>query len=119
MSILENAKEHFRARMSADLHSVEVPEWTNGADTPERIYFKPSMSLRDQGLILQLSQDGKTAEALAQTLILRGLNIDGKRIWGQAAMTEFMRLVDPDVIARVVNAISGDDDESDEELEKN
>ena len=118
MTILDNAKAHFRERMSQELHSVEVPEWTNGADLPERIYYKPSMSLRDQGLILQLSQDGKTAEALAQTLILRGLDEDGKRRWGQSHMTEFMRMVDPDVIARVVSEISGDE-ETDEDLEKN
>lgn len=117
-TILDNAKAHFRTRMSQELQSVEVPEWTNGSATPERIYFKPSMSLRDQGQVLQLSQDGKTAEALAQTLILRALDVDGKRVFVNANMTELMRLVDPEVVARVVNAMSGDD-ESDEDLEKN
>jgi len=117
-TILENAKAHFRARMSQELQSVEVPEWTNGEDTPRRIYFKASMSLRDQGQILQLSQDGKTAEALAQTLILRALDEDGKRIFFNANMTEIMRMVDPEMVAFVVNAMSGDD-ETDEDLEKN
>ncbi len=119
MTILDNAKAHFRDKMGGTLRSVSVPEWTNGEAEPVRIYFKPSMTLQAQGEILELSQNGKTAEALAMTLITRALNEEGKRLFVKANMTELMRLVDPDIIAEVCSAMSGDDDMTDEDLEKN
>ena len=53
------------------------------------------------------------------TLITRALNEEGKRLFVKANMTELMRLVDPDIIAEVCSAMSGDDDVTDEDLEKN
>ena len=119
MTILDNAKAHFRERMGGTLRSVSVPEWTNGEAEPVRIYFKPSMTLQAQGEIGELTQNGKIAEALAMTLINRALDENGKRLFVKANMTELMRMVDPDVIADVCNAMSADDDISDEDLEKN
>ena len=119
MTILDNAKAHFRDKMGGTLRSVSVPEWTNGEAEPVRIYFKPSMTLRDQGEIIELSQNGKTAEGLAMTLFNRALDENGKRLFVKANMTELMRMVDPDVIAAVCTAMSVDDDMTDEDLEKN
>tara|TARA_R100001443_G_C3339762_1_gene174204 strand:+ start:762 stop:1115 length:354 start_codon:yes stop_codon:yes gene_type:complete len=117
MSIIDNAKKHFADKLSGELQSVEVPEWSAG-EKVEKIYFKPSMTLKQQGQILALSQEGKAAEALATTLILRGLDADGKRLFNNANLFEFMQSVDPDVVARIVSEMSGSEF-SDEELEKN
>ena len=47
MNILENAKNHFRDKLSGDLQSVEVPEWgTDG--TPAKLYFKPAINFQSQ-----------------------------------------------------------------------
>ena len=79
MNILENAKNHFRDKLSGDLQSVEVPEWgTDG--TPAKLYFKPAINFQSQEKIIKLSEEGKKAEAVVQALIERALNEDGQRV---------------------------------------
>jgi hypothetical protein len=62
--VLEQATNHFRAKISGDMKSIEVPEW--GA----KIWFKASVNLREQGKLIELAQQGKTVEALVETLII-------------------------------------------------
>ena len=71
MNILENAKNHFRDKLSGDLQSVEVPEWgTDG--TPAKLYFKPAINFQSQE---KMTIDGmigrfKTGEQSGNPLIL-------------------------------------------------
>ena len=111
--LMEQAKAHFKSRMQGELKWVDVEEWGNGS--PQRVYFRPSLTLKDQGEILALSNEGKQAEALALTLILRSLDEEGKRLFVRANQTELLRSVDPDVIVRIINAMN-DDDLTDEDL---
>ena len=110
--ILEKAKAQFRERLSGDLSSVEVPEWET------TVYFKPSMNLRQQEKVLALSSQGKAAEAIAMTMILRALDEDGKPLFKTVELGEIMRGVDPDVVARIVSEMNADEF-SDDEIEKN
>jgi hypothetical protein len=106
--ILEVAKTQFRDRMSGQLKSSNVPEWVvDGKETV--IFYKASMNFRDQGEILRLHSDGKQAEAVAMTFILRAMDENGTKLFKRANMTELMRSVDPDIISRVVSEMGGDD----------
>jgi hypothetical protein len=107
-NILEVAKTQFRDRMSGQLKSSNVPEWVvDGKETV--IFYKASMNFRDQGEILRLHSDGKQAEAVAMTFILRAMDENGTKLFKRANMTELMRSVDPDIISRVVSEMGGDD----------
>ena len=109
-NILDVAKEQFSTRMSAGLKSSRVPEWqVDGKDT--FIYYKASMNFRDQGMVLSLHGDGKQAEAVAMTFILRAMDKDGKKLFTRSNLTEMMQMMDPDIISRVVSEMGGDDPE--------
>jgi len=108
MSVLDKAKGHYKTLLSADPVKIEIPEWETTA------YAKPGINLAQMGEILELSQNGKTAEAMAMTLIYRLVDEDGKPIFRKAEKTELMRHVDPDVLARVVGEISSNDPDEDE-----
>jgi len=108
MSVLDKAKGHYKALLSANPSKIEIPEWETTA------YVKPGINLAQMGEILELSQGGKTAEAMAMTLIYRLIDEEGTPIFRKADKTELMRHVDPDVLARVVGDISANDPDEDE-----
>lgn len=110
MSVLEKAKSHYRAKLTAEPQKIEIPEWGTTA------YIKPSINLSQLGEIMELSQNGKTAEAMALTLIYRLIDEEGKPVFRKPDRQELMRSVDPDVLARIVGEInSGDPSEDDVE----
>ena len=112
MSILEKAKGHYQAKLHAEPQKIEIPEWDTVA------YIKPSLNLSQLGEIMELSQSGKTAEAMAMTLIFRLVDDEGKPLFRKPDKNELMRHVDPDVLARVVSEINGSDP-SEEDVEGN
>jgi hypothetical protein len=113
--ILEQATAHFRNQISGELQKITVPEW--GAD----IFYKTTTTLKEEGKILELSQQGKTVEALVESLITRARNADGTRMFSFADKVTFMNEVDPKVLIRIVGEMNNvTDDLSDmEKIEKN
>ena len=79
------------------------------------------MTLDEQGVIFGLQNEGKSADAVAMTIILRARNEDGTRMFKKADKFEIMHKVDPDVITKIINAMGEVDliDEDEEELAKN
>lgn len=111
--VLDNAKKHFRSKLDGTLHSFEVPEW----DTT--VYYYSTSSLKDESQIFQLQQDGKTIEALIQSIILKARDENGKRLFVPADKSVLMNEVDPSVIFRVAAVVNGSDEDSIEDIEKN
>ena len=113
MSILDQATKHFEAKLG-EMKSVKVPEWGT------TVFYRP-VTLDEQGVIFGLQNEGKTAEAVAMTIILRARNEDGSKMFKKAEKFEIMHKVDPDVITNIINAMSEIDlvDEDEEELAKN
>ena len=99
MSVIANAKGHFKAKLTDKLEWVDVPEW----DT--RIYFKGSATLKQTEEVVALHRENKVAEALAQTLISRALTEDGKKMFTVADKFDLMNQVDPDVVTRIATHI--------------
>jgi hypothetical protein len=98
--ILEKATSHFREKISAEMKAVYVPEWDS------KIYFKPSITLREQSKLIELASQGKTVEALVETLIVKARNEDGTKMFSMPDKITFMNEVDPAVIIRVVGEIN-------------
>jgi len=113
-SVLERATGHFREKLGGDLKSIDVPEWDC------KVYFKTSITLKEQSKLIELATSGKTVEALVETLIVKARNQDGSKMFGPMDKQVFLNEVDPDVIIRVVADINRHSDpDNQEELEKN
>lgn len=100
MTVLDNATKHFRTQLSAALESVQVPEWET------KIYFKTTLTLKEQTKLIELAQAGKTTEALVETLITKARNEDGTKMFQTSDRVVFMNEVDPQVLIRVVGEIN-------------
>jgi hypothetical protein len=113
--ILEKATSHFREKLSAEMKSIDVPEWGG------KIHFKTVITLKEQGKMIELASQGKTVEALIESLIVKARNEDGSRMFTMADKVTLMNEVDPQIIIRVVGEINAatDDVASMEEVEKN
>ena len=101
MSVLQKAKKHFHSLNSGELNSIDVPEWET------KVYWKMGgLNFAQQSKVIELTNAGKTAEALVEMLILRAIDADGKKMFKQVEKNEIMREVDPDIILKVVTAMN-------------
>jgi hypothetical protein len=113
--ILEKATAHFRNKIGGDMKKIHVPEWECD------IWFKASNTLKEQAKLIELAQQGKTVEALVETLIIKARNQDGTKMFNMPDKMVFMNEVDPKVIIRVVGDMNevGDEDYNQDQVEKN
>jgi hypothetical protein len=98
--VIENATAHFRNKIGGQMNSIDVPEW----DT--KIYFKTVSTLKDESRIVELTQQGKTVEALVESIIVRARNEDGSKMFGIADKPALMNEIDPGVIIRVAGEMN-------------
>lgn len=115
MKVIDKATSHFRTKLSADMQSVYVPEWE------AKIFFKPTITLKEQSRLIELATSGKQVEALCESLIVKARNEDGTKMFSPADKVILMNEVDPQVIIRVVgeiNEINGEIADTDS-IEKN
>lgn len=104
--VLEKATAHFRNQISGEMKFINVPEWD------AKVYYKTVTNLKEEGKILELSQQGKTTEALVESLIIRARNEDGTKMFSLMDKVVLMNEVDPKVLIRVVgemNSVSAED----------
>jgi len=109
--LLATAKTHWRGKLVAPMQKVVVPEW----DTT--IFFKPT-TLAQRNTIFKYVNDG-SLESLVQTLIIRALDEDGKRLFSNAYKKDLMEQVDPDVIVNVITAMNDEPETTIEDARKN
>jgi hypothetical protein len=112
--VLERATAHFRNKINGDMKSVFVPEWETS------VYAKQSLTLKEQSKLIELATQGKTVEALVETLIVKARNEDGSKMFTMMDKQVFLNEVDPNVLIRVVSEINSLFDDADmEAVEKN
>lgn len=99
-SVLERATAHFRAKISGSMKKIHVPEWQCD------IWFKEATTLKEESKLIELAQQGKTVEALVETLIIKARHEDGTRMFNIAEKAVFMNEVDPNVLIRVVGEMN-------------
>ncbi len=110
--VLDKATKHFNDMVANNLKKVYVEEWD------ETIYYRPTLTWREQSKILDLTTNGKTSEALIETLIIRCLDKDGKKMFNGPDRVTLSNEVDPAVILKVVGVINGTSIPT-EDIEKN
>jgi len=113
-NVLEKATAHFRNQISGEMKTIEVPEWET------KIWFKSVTNLREEGKILELNQQGKSVEAVVESIIIRARNQDGTKMFTIADKMVMLNEVDPKVLIRIVgemNSVNVDLDQA--QVEKN
>ena len=98
--ILDKATAHFRNKISGDMRKISVPEWECD------IWVKSSATLREESKILELSQQGKSVEALVESIIVKARNEDGTKMFAMPDKMVFMNEVDPSIIIRIASEIN-------------
>ena len=100
---LDAATSHFRGLIDTQkLKEYHVQEWGIS------IYYRSTISWREQSQVMDKIADKKTAEALIETLVLRCLNEDGSKMFSNADRTTIQNEVDPNVIIDIVTQINND-----------
>lgn len=110
-SIIDKATSHFKTVMSQDLLGpIDVPEWD------AQIYYRPSSTMAQETKVIELTQAGKTTEALILTLIQRACDENGEAIFHPGDRARLMNAVDPKVILRVVTTMGEEQGEAEQYL---
>ena len=111
-SVLDKAQNHFKTIIDSELKEYYCKEWDS------KIYFKPTLTWKEQSMILDASQKS-SADGIIQTLLIRALNKDGSKMFSRADKMILENDVDPDIIVKVVGAINlGSSKLDEEDLEK-
>ena len=97
---LEKIAKHYQSAISGDLFKIKVPEWDMD------IYCKKTYSFKDESKVIEMQGQGKTVEASIESLIVKALDKDGKRIFMDADRINLMNEADPAVIVRVAGQIN-------------
>ena len=101
---IESAMAHFKEVLAQGLKGpIKVPEWNLD------VYYKPATTFHQESKIVELTSQGKTVEALVESLIMRALDADGKPLFAKADKPELMRGVDPNIIMRLMAEINDPD----------
>ena len=99
-SVLENAKSHFKSKLSGELQKIAVPEWKTD------IFYKGTYPFAVESKIIELQAQGKTVEALVESIIAKALTMDGKAMVGKFEKVSLMNDVDPQVLIRIATVIN-------------
>ena len=101
--LIQKATAHYQTLLTGAMRGpIKVPEW----DT--EIYWKTTSTMAQEARVIELTQAGKTTEALVMQLILKALDADGKHLFDAGDKLSLMNNVDPAVILRVVTSMKDD-----------
>lgn len=100
MSVITNARSHYKEQLAGELKSIEVPEWNT------TIYYKTLSNFIEEQKVIELHNKGNLVEALVETLIQKAMDEQGKKMFKNGDRDVLMREVDPNVIIRVCTEIN-------------
>lgn len=97
MAAIDRAKAHFA---DFGVQSMEVPEW--GDESGPLVIFWQPLTLAEKQKLHNLGEANGYVARLADCLVMKALDAQGKPIFTIDDKVTLRRAVDPDVIARVV-----------------
>jgi len=112
MSLADNIRGHFKEKLGGELNKMTIQEWKTD------IYYKNAYSFAVESKIINLQQQGKTVEALVESIICKSLNPEGKPMFGNGDRYMLMNEADPSVLLRVASELNSATTEY-EEVAKN
>lgn len=102
MQITDKIAKHYQTSIGGELKKYHVKEW----DTD--IYYRTTYPLKDEAKVLELQAQGKTIDALVESIITKARDKDGKKIFVDADRVKLMNEADPLVVVRVATTINND-----------
>jgi len=100
MSIMNKISKHYQSSISGEMQKYHCEEW--GTD----IYFRSTYPLKDEAKVLELQAQGKTIEALVESIVVKARDKDGKRVFVETDKVKLMNESDPLVVVRVATIIN-------------
>lgn len=100
MSIMDNISKHYKSSIGGELKKLHVPEWDVD------VYFRTTYPLSVESKVIELQQQGKTVEALIESIILKAKKENGENLFKEAERVRLMNEADPQVVIRVGSAIN-------------
>ena len=97
---LEKIAQHWQKAIAGDMTKLRIDEWDMD------IYVKQTYPFKDESRVMKLQAQGEPVEALIETLIVKALDKDGKRLFNDADKVNLMNEADPSVILKVVTGIN-------------
>tara|TARA_Y100001970_G_C13827694_1_gene648128 strand:- start:332 stop:673 length:342 start_codon:yes stop_codon:yes gene_type:complete len=109
MKLIDRAKSHFE---SLGVQSIEIEEWKDEAGNPSIIYWNP-INLSEKNKLFKKSDNMNDVSILADILIMKAIDKDGKKLFTIEDKIPLMHKVDSDVLSRIatemVKAINPDE----------
>ena len=101
MSILDRAKSHFE---NIGVQSIEVSEWKDEDGKPTVIFWNP-INLFEKNKLFKKSDNMSDVSILADIVVMKALDKDGKKIFKLDDKMELMTKVDSDVLSRIATSM--------------
>ena len=101
MRAIDKARKHFS---SLETRRIEVPEW--GDENEPLVIFVNPLTLQETSTLFELSKKNEI-EMLAQAIILKALDEEGKKHFNIGDKMFLMNNCDRDVVVRVAGEIMG------------
>ena len=102
--LIDKATAHFQDSLSQGLKGpIRVDEWDVD------VYYKATTTMAQESKFIDLTQAGKTTEALVLTLIQRACDENGEALFSFADKAALMNRADPKVILKIVTGMNADD----------
>ena len=112
-SPIEAVKQHFQGKLSGALSQHHVEDWNLD------VYYRPITTLKQEAKIVELSSQGKSVEALVETIIIKALDSAGKPLFSSYDKAALMNEADPKVVLDLARVLNGSDLPTVEDVEKN
>ena len=100
MNITDKISKHYQQSIGGELIKYHCEEWDCD------IYYRNTYPLKDVAWILQLQSDGKTVEALVESIVIKARDKDGKRMFHDADRIKLMNEADPMTVVKVASQIN-------------
>ena len=101
MSVIDRAKTHFE---NIGVQSIEVPEWKDEDGKPTVIFWNP-INLFEKNKLFKKSDNMSDVSILADIVVMKALDKDGKKIFKLDDKMELMTKVDSDVLSRIATSM--------------
>ena len=101
MKLIDSAKSHFE---SLGVQHIEVEEWKDEAGKPSVIYWNP-MNLSEKNKLFKKSDNLNDVSILADILVMKALDKDGKKLFKPEDKVALMYKVDSDILSRISTAM--------------
>ena len=97
MSVIDIAKSHFD---NIGVQSMEVSEWKDENAKPVILYWNP-ITLLEKNRLLKKSDTLNDIAILADVIVMKALDKDGKKVFKLEDKQTLMNSADPNILQRI------------------